>query len=61
MWDSVGEPHSAPSGATRGKQAQLLEECGAIYTGKPVTVDGDIVTANGPGAAEEIGKIFAAI
>jgi protease I len=28
----------------------------AQYTGEPVTVDGKIVTANGPGAAEEFGK-----
>lgn len=29
---------------------------GAKYTGEPVTVDGKIVTANGPQAAEEFGK-----
>jgi len=29
---------------------------GAFYTGEPVTVDGKIVTANGPGAAEEFGR-----
>jgi len=32
---------------------------GAKYTGEPVTVDGKIVTANGPGAAEEFGKKLA--
>ena len=44
VWDSGGE------------QAGLLESEGALYTGKDVTVDGDIVTANGPLAAEEFGR-----
>ncbi|MDI7261800.1 MAG: DJ-1/PfpI family protein, partial [Thermodesulfobacteriota bacterium] len=38
---------------TLGKR---LEWEGAIYTGIPVEVDGNIVTANGPGAAEEFAK-----
>jgi protease I len=33
--------------------AQLLEEKGAIYTGKPVEIDGKIVTGSGPQAAQE--------
>lgn len=33
-----------------------LEDKGASYTGESVTVDGNIVTANGPGAAEDFGK-----
>ena len=44
VWDSGGE------------QAALLEQYGAEYTGEPVTVDGKIVTANGPDAAVEFGK-----
>jgi len=39
-----------------GVQAALLKQCGADYTGAPVTVDGNIVTANGPAAAEEFGR-----
>ena len=46
VWDSGGE------------QAALLESEGASYTGEAVTVDGDIVTANGPPAAEEFGKVL---
>lgn len=33
-----------------------LKNKGAIYTGKNVEVDGNIITANGPQAAEEFGK-----
>jgi len=47
VWDSGGE------------QAALLEKYGAEYTGELVTVDGLIVTANGPLAAEEFGKTLA--
>jgi protease I len=35
------------------KQGKYLEEGGAIYTGKRVEVDENIVTANGPKAAKE--------
>jgi protease I len=37
-------------------QAKILEKEGAIFEDKPVVVDGKIITANGPGAAEEFGK-----
>jgi protease I len=37
-----------------GKEA--LVKGGAVYTGNPLEVDGNIITANGPGAAEEFGK-----
>jgi len=33
-------------------EAETLKQKGAIYTGKPVEVDGKIVTANGPEAAK---------
>lgn len=33
-----------------------LESKGATYTGDDVTVDGNIITANGPGAADEFGE-----
>ena len=42
-----------------GAQQALLEQYGALYTGDNVTIDGSIVTANGPHAAEEFGKTFA--
>ncbi|HEY9746676.1 MAG TPA: DJ-1/PfpI family protein [Oculatellaceae cyanobacterium] len=51
----------AKAGLLNGKQAtvweapeslQALKEGGAQYTGQPVTVDGNIVTANGPEAAQ---------
>lgn len=35
---------------------KILEENGAIYQEGPVVVDGKIVTANGPSAAEEFGE-----
>lgn len=35
------------------KQALLLQQYGATYSNKPVVVDGNIVTANGPPAAEQ--------
>ena len=42
------------------EQEGELEKYGAIYTGQDVTVDGKIVTANGPPAAEEFGRTLAA-
>jgi protease I len=39
-----------------GSQAKILKEKGAIFEKKPVVFDGKIITANGPGAAEEFGK-----
>lgn len=44
-----------------GTQIALLEKMGATYTGDTVTVDGLIVTGNGPEAAEEFGKAFAVL
>ena len=38
----------------------VLEAAGAIYTGEAVTVDGKIITANGPAAATEFGRKIAA-
>lgn len=39
-----------------GKQQDVLTSNGAEYSGENVTVDGKLVTANGPPAAEEFGK-----
>lgn len=41
-------------------QESDLREHGAIWTGEPVTVDGAIITANGPEAARSFGKAIAA-
>lgn len=43
------------------QQAALLEQYGATYTGDTVTVDGLIVTGNGPAAAEEFGITLGAL
>lgn len=46
---------------TNGENAATLEREGAMYTGEDVTVDEQIVTANGPEAAEEFGRILASM
>lgn len=58
----------AKAGVLKGKKAtvwsspmdraaiKILEENGAKYTNEPVVVDGKIITANGPEAAEEFGR-----
>ncbi len=53
----------ANAGLLQGKKATVwrseqgkIEAKGAVYTGSPVQVDGRIITANGPTAAEEFGK-----
>jgi len=58
----------AKAGVLEGKKATVwyspldkssiktLEEKGAIFENQPVVVDGNIITANGPGAAEDFGK-----
>jgi len=53
----------ANAGILNGKKATAfyteknnLESKGAIYTGKDITVDGDIITANGPEAASLFAK-----
>ncbi|MFH1670476.1 MAG: DJ-1/PfpI family protein [Patescibacteria group bacterium] len=49
VWDSGGE------------QKRVIEQYGAQYTGDNITVDGMIVTANGPPAAAEFGRTLAAL
>lgn len=39
-----------------GSYARVLTDHGASYTGEDVTVDGKIVTANGPHAAHQFGR-----
>lgn len=53
----------ANAGVLEGKKATVfpsekdnLEDKGTTYTGDDVTVDGNIITANGPAAAEEFGN-----
>jgi len=40
----------------KGTQKTELETAGATFTGEPVTVDGNIITANGPAAAPAFGE-----
>ena len=49
VWDNPSD-HST---------SRELIERGAEYTGDPVTVDGNVVTGNGPAAAHEFGKALA--
>ncbi len=56
----------ANAGVLKGKKAacfeseiENLKEKGAEYTGEPVTVDGNVVTANGPKAAKDFGEAVA--
>ena len=42
-----------------GAYSRVLEKHGAVYTGEDVTIDGKIVTANGPQAARRFGKTIA--
>ena len=44
-----------------GEQSTLIEKYGATFTGDSVTVDGKVVTANGPDAAQEFGRALAAL
>lgn len=46
---------------THDSPISFLVARGATYTGDTVTVDGKVVTGNGPEAAEEFGKTFAAL
>jgi len=55
------------AGVLKGKRAtvwpdkciQIIESKGATYTGKPVEVDGNVITASGPEAAREFGHAIA--
>jgi len=57
----------ANAGVLKGKRATVwngdyiekIESKGATYTGKPVEVDGNVITANGPQAAREFGRTIA--
>lgn len=42
-------------------EADTLRQFGAQYTGNVVTIDGNIVTANGPDAAQEFGEKIATL
>jgi protease I len=44
-----------------GEQEQMIKDAGATYTGDAVTIDGLLVTGNGPKAADEFGKALASI
>jgi protease I len=57
----------ANAGVLKGKRAtvfpgdyvKMIEGRGAKYTGKPVEVDGNVITASGPDAAREFGRALA--
>ncbi len=59
----------AAAGVLKGKKAtvapadgtpqQFLIAHDAIFTDEPVVIDGNIITANGPAAAEEFGEMLA--
>ncbi len=38
------------------KQKNHIENNGGIFTGEDITIDGNIITANGPNSAEEFGN-----
>ena len=53
----------AKAGILKGRNATVyptgvdyLKECSVSYTGKPVEIDGRIITASGPDAAGEFGR-----
>jgi protease I len=59
----IGPTILAKADVLRGKRAtafsseqSVLEAAGVTYTGEAVTVDGKIITANGPAAATEFGR-----
>jgi len=39
-------------------QSQNLAACSVNYTAKPVEIDGNIITADGPGSAAEFGEVL---
>lgn len=41
-----------------GQQEAVLAKNGATFTNQEVTVDGNLITANGPPAAEKFGKVI---
>ena len=58
---TVWNPSPGSGQAQEPTPSQLLETYGAEYTGEAVTIDGNIVTGNGPAAAEEFGRTLAAL
>ncbi len=58
VWDPSLRSRQAP---VPGDPIDLLERCGAEFVDAPVVTDGLIVTGNGPDAAEEFGRVFAAV
>lgn len=42
-----------------GGGAETLKQLGAIYTGKSVEKDGNLITADGPPSAKKFGKVIA--
>ncbi|MFC1690908.1 DJ-1/PfpI family protein [Nanoarchaeota archaeon] len=44
---------------SNGQQVAVLQQNGAEYVEEPVVVDGNLITANGPGAAKEFAEKIA--
>jgi len=42
-----------------GDYIEAIEVKGATFVNKPVVVDGNVITANGPGAARDFGRTIA--
>ena len=52
----AGKKATVWSSALDKSAVKILKDNGAIYQDNSVVVDGNVITANGPGAAEEFGK-----
>ncbi|MFH0738216.1 MAG: DJ-1/PfpI family protein [Candidatus Micrarchaeota archaeon] len=61
----LGPMALAKAGVLEGKDAtvfpdrkaiNLIRDCGATYVTEPVVIDGNVVTADGPGSASAFGK-----
>jgi len=37
---------------------KIIEKCGAIFVGKEIVEDGNVITANGPDASQEFGSVI---
>ena len=44
----------------KGTQVRMIEDAGAVFVDEPVVVDGNLITANGPPAAQKFGEAILA-
>lgn len=52
------DKHATVFSSNFANLSEMLEEGGAIYTGKQVEIDENVITANGPKAAREFGRLI---